>query len=41
VQESSKERVSSLMRNVSGEQKENMKEIMHTDAWLTNDEEIT
>jgi hypothetical protein len=28
------------MRNVSG-QKENMKEMVHTDARLTNDDEIT
>jgi hypothetical protein len=41
VQESSKERESSLMGNVSGEQKESMKEMMHTDARLTNDDEIT
>jgi hypothetical protein len=40
VQESSKERESSLMGNVSGEQKESMKEMMHTDARLTNDDEI-
>ena len=40
MQENSK-RESSLMHNVSGEQKENMRETMHTDASLTNDDEIT
>jgi hypothetical protein len=29
------------MRNVSGGQKENMKEMVHTDARLTNNDEIT
>ena len=40
MQESSKETESSLMRNVSGGQKENMKEMVHTNARLTNDDEI-
>ena len=41
LQESSKEKGSSLMRNVSGGQKENIKEMVHTNARLTNDDEIT